>query len=355
MEKKTPENRIIRTKRRNNFTILNNEIFGESKDKTLKAIGLLCFLISLPDDWEINKQHLYSTFKDGRGIIDSAMKELERLGYIDAVRRRGKGGKFDGIDYFVYDEPQAELLQVVKSDLKPQAENAQVVKNESEPLVRKPRAVEPLAVEPHAVNPQPVIIQYNKELTDKQELSSFSNKLENKEPKTDFDQKFSETTDSADSMAYAMEGLINPPVAPAPPTKTAYMQLMDIYYNWYKERNNGIPPKIDGQEGKALKTIVKYLETTARTKAKNFNITLNPEELKHEVSRSFLFIFANWERIEPFYQTQVKLSQINSNLTNIINGFTNARTNRSTIEQKNDRKGFITDAFSDIDRYYSGE
>ena len=72
---------------------------------SLKAKGLLSFLLSLPSDWVIYKTKLTEHFSDGKESINSAWLELEALGYIQSVRMIGENGLSRGFNYIVYYEP----------------------------------------------------------------------------------------------------------------------------------------------------------------------------------------------------------------------------------------------------------
>lgn len=58
---------------------------------TCKAKGLLAYLLSLPDDWEVHVDEVVTHFKDGRDSIRSAFKELRDAGYAK-LERNPKGG-----------------------------------------------------------------------------------------------------------------------------------------------------------------------------------------------------------------------------------------------------------------------
>ena len=73
--------------------------------------------------------------------------------------------------------------------------------------------------------------------------------------------------------------------------------------------NFDAPAKIDAVQGKAMKTILNYLKTLCKQKGDD-----SPENILNALK----YIFKNWKNLEPFLQKQVKLSQINSNLVNII-------------------------------------
>ena len=79
--------------------------FLRDKSVSLKAKGLLSFLLSLPPDWVIYKSKLTDYFLDGKDSISSAWDELEVLGYIHSVRIIGGDGLSRGFNYIVYYEP----------------------------------------------------------------------------------------------------------------------------------------------------------------------------------------------------------------------------------------------------------
>ena len=98
------ESLIKRTKRDKNFFVIGNEVFncGLSAD----TLGVLVYILHLPDDWILRKSQLCSHFKIGRDKMDRIFKELKAAGFIgDIVMVRGTSGKFDGVNYLVYDQP----------------------------------------------------------------------------------------------------------------------------------------------------------------------------------------------------------------------------------------------------------
>jgi len=97
--------KITRQKRKDNFTFINNNIFKQS-GLSWKAKGLLCHLISLPDDWQVYVSQLSSMSKDGKESTASGIKELINAGYILRRIERDEKGKFKGYDYLVSDEPE---------------------------------------------------------------------------------------------------------------------------------------------------------------------------------------------------------------------------------------------------------
>lgn len=119
---------IFKSKSTEKFTVIPNAMI-QRPDLSAKAKGLLCYILSLPSDWVINKSEVHKHFKDGLDAIRSGFKELEKAGYILSVEIRNDKGHFKGYNYIVYDEPQLE---------KPISENPISVKPISEnPTLQK--------------------------------------------------------------------------------------------------------------------------------------------------------------------------------------------------------------------------
>jgi hypothetical protein len=93
--------------------------FLRDKSISLKAKGLLSFLLSLPHDWVIYKSKLTDYSLDGKDSISSAWDELELLGYIHSVRIIGDDGLSRGFNYIVYYEPtESGLTESGKPDIR---------------------------------------------------------------------------------------------------------------------------------------------------------------------------------------------------------------------------------------------
>ena len=105
-----------------NFTTINNE-FIFNKDLSLKAKGLLCHLLALPDNWKLYVEEITNWHKDGKSAIYSAFKELNKHNYIERVVER-ENGKIVRHVYVVYEKPKqhieklhVEKLNVEKSNV----------------------------------------------------------------------------------------------------------------------------------------------------------------------------------------------------------------------------------------------
>ena len=94
---------IFRVKKNHNYTCMSNHHLRD-KDLSLKAKGLLSFMLSLPDDWDYSEAGLIKILKEGRTAVETALCELERFGYLERDIKRKENGRFNS-DYTVYEKP----------------------------------------------------------------------------------------------------------------------------------------------------------------------------------------------------------------------------------------------------------
>ncbi len=87
---------------KNNYTMIMNYIFKE-KRLSLKAKGMLCYAISLPDNWKFSKRGIMTSCTDKESSIETALRELEEHFYLKRKRIRDKG-KFNTL-YTFYEVP----------------------------------------------------------------------------------------------------------------------------------------------------------------------------------------------------------------------------------------------------------
>lgn len=94
---------IKKKEHKHNYTCVSNEIL-QRNDLSMQAKGLLVYLLSLPQDWEVHKSEIWKHFSNGRDAVYRAFEELERKGYITGKKYRDKKGRFR-VEYTVYEEP----------------------------------------------------------------------------------------------------------------------------------------------------------------------------------------------------------------------------------------------------------
>ena len=93
----------IRVEKRKDFTVLSNACLDDER-LSLRAVGLLNYMLRQPDDWNFTLEWLAGKHKDGLCAIRSAMEELEAAGYVTRGQSR-EGGKFSKNEYIVRESP----------------------------------------------------------------------------------------------------------------------------------------------------------------------------------------------------------------------------------------------------------
>ena len=72
---------VFRVEKSRGYTVMSNHHL-RNKELSLKAKGLLSLMLSLPEDWDYTTKGLAHICKDGVDSITTALKELERHGYL---------------------------------------------------------------------------------------------------------------------------------------------------------------------------------------------------------------------------------------------------------------------------------
>lgn len=82
---------IRRAPRQRNFTVLPNAALSDER-LSFKARGLLAYVLSKPDHWRTNSQHLTTVGPDGLTSVRSGLQELREAGYAVLVKGRNVDG-----------------------------------------------------------------------------------------------------------------------------------------------------------------------------------------------------------------------------------------------------------------------
>ena len=97
----------VTVKKEQNFTIISNDIFKDTR-LSFKAKGLLTTMLSCPPNWNYTIEGLSKISKDGKASIRSALAELEEFGYLERKQLRDEKGSFTDLEYVVYEKPKTE-------------------------------------------------------------------------------------------------------------------------------------------------------------------------------------------------------------------------------------------------------
>lgn len=125
---------VYRVNKSRNYTVMSN-FHLRDKNLSLKAVGLLSKMLSFNDGWKFSTRGLSAICKEGPDAILSALKELEKYGYLVRHRQRDNKGRMGSMVFEIYEEPQPDS---------PHTDN---------PHMEKPDVDYPDVDEPHEENP----------------------------------------------------------------------------------------------------------------------------------------------------------------------------------------------------------
>lgn len=96
---------IIRTNKTAGNYFIASKYYVEDENISWKAKGIMSYLFSKPDDWQIYQTQLEKVSKDGKASVRSTINELIDSGYMTRQSRRKSNGDFDGYDYTLHEYP----------------------------------------------------------------------------------------------------------------------------------------------------------------------------------------------------------------------------------------------------------
>ena len=91
------------------YVVIPNALAQDNR-LSFEARGALVMLLSMPDDWSVNKSWLIKQTKAGRDKVTSIIKELELCGYMSKRTAHDKLGKITGIEWHVYPHDTVERI-----------------------------------------------------------------------------------------------------------------------------------------------------------------------------------------------------------------------------------------------------
>lgn len=106
---------VFRVEKNTNYTTMSNYHLRDI-NMSLKAIGLLSKILSLPEDWDYSIAGLAAICKEGESAIKTALEELKENGYL-VVKKLNPDESGTGryaYEYVVYESPQEVEKQGVE-------------------------------------------------------------------------------------------------------------------------------------------------------------------------------------------------------------------------------------------------
>lgn len=106
---------VFRIEKNNNYTVMSN-FHLRDKNLSLKAKGLLSWMLSNNDDWDYSIAGIVACCKEGETTINTALKELQDNGYVEVKKiMPNKDSNRIHYEYFVYEYPQGVESQGLES------------------------------------------------------------------------------------------------------------------------------------------------------------------------------------------------------------------------------------------------
>ena len=108
---------VIRVIKSKDYTVMSNTHLRD-KRLSLKAVGLLSIVLSLPDDWRYTVNGLVGSVKDGKRAVNGALSELKQYGYlkVNKLYPNSERSKIE-YQYVFYEKPQGIQNVPLEQDL----------------------------------------------------------------------------------------------------------------------------------------------------------------------------------------------------------------------------------------------
>lgn len=137
---------VIRVEKDTNYTHMSN-FHLRDKSLSLRAIGLLSKMLSLPPEWDYTVSGLAAICKEGRDAVRATLMELETSGYMVRQQTHTEAGTFGKNEYIVYERPRGAPLTENPSTVEPSTDtpltenSAQINKDLNKDLLNIPPIV----------------------------------------------------------------------------------------------------------------------------------------------------------------------------------------------------------------------
>ena len=137
---------IYRIERTRDYTVMGRFHLWD-RNLSMKAKGLLSYILSTPEKWKLSTEGLAYYMKDGIDAVRSTLKELEHNGYINRKRTRDEKGRLSNTLFSVYEKPD------MNPNYTPPAPDPSDTPPPSDPDGNQPYDVPPYMDNPYMENP----------------------------------------------------------------------------------------------------------------------------------------------------------------------------------------------------------
>lgn len=94
-----------------NFTQISNHILNDN-NLSLKAKGLIAFMLSKPDKWKFSIEAIATQCKEGVSVVKAAVKELQQNKYLKICPVKNKKGVIQRWEYYLSHYPVNDFPHV---------------------------------------------------------------------------------------------------------------------------------------------------------------------------------------------------------------------------------------------------
>ncbi len=115
-----------RANKTRDYTVINNTFIRDT-GLSWKAKGVMTYLLSLPDNWEIRLSEVKNHATDGKDSLYSAVKELKEKGYLVYIKERNEKGGFTG--KVIYERHEIPIPQDQRNKKKDKDRNTEIPKS----------------------------------------------------------------------------------------------------------------------------------------------------------------------------------------------------------------------------------
>ena len=123
---------VFKVEKTKNFTIMSNHHL-QNKNLSLKAKGLLSYMLSLPSDWDYSLAGLVANSKESKTSIRNTLNELKENHYLSITKLYPNQTESKKIEYIynIYEEPQIEP-DIQKQNTENQYLDFQYIENDTQ-------------------------------------------------------------------------------------------------------------------------------------------------------------------------------------------------------------------------------
>lgn len=107
---------VLRKVKNRNYTVIDNNVFYNHV-LSFKAKGILCQMLSLPDDWEYSIVGVSKLGGDGVASTKTGLQELCEYGYLERRQIRDEHGRIVDIQYYIYEVPNVDAALAYRKSL----------------------------------------------------------------------------------------------------------------------------------------------------------------------------------------------------------------------------------------------